>query len=205
MTPCDSDLSIGSHGRISPTDCNMTKNPVLIGMLGRKAGCDVTSPMGAEFLRNDIESITGEHVGLNTIKRIVGILDYEGAHRPVIMNIIAKYLGYDSWSMLESVLKDKISGFSDDSSIVEIASLADGQLIELEWNPDRKVVLRHDHGKSLTVMSSRNSKLLAGDILTLSQIAPGFPLYASEVVRDNISLGNYTAAAEEGIKSITLL
>ena len=183
----------------------MEVNPKLIEMLAQKAGLDVTTARGAEYLCHDIESTTGERIGINTVKRIVGILEYEGSHREMILDIIARYLDFSSWKLLEATLNDKTSGFSKKNGILCLESLAAGQDIAVYWEPGRKIILRHNNGRCFKVVESVNSKLKAGDELQLSQIAPGFPLYASNVRRGEESLGHYTAATVSGIKKIEVL
>lgn len=173
-------------------------------MLCEKAGVDVSTPAGSEWLRNDIEKVTGESLSINTIKRITGALEYEGSHRTMLLDIIARYLGYSSWSLLDQVLQEKTSFFSEENDALTLEKLPQGQLVEIRWDPDRRVLLRHKGDKIFTVIESSNSKLQEGDNLTLSQLAPGFPLYASDVTRDGISLGTYTAASINGVNSISL-
>lgn len=182
----------------------MNGNPILITMLSEKAGINVSTPAGAEWLRNDIEKVTGENLSINTIKRITGVLEYEGTHRTIMLDIIARYLGYSSWSVLDNVLQEKISFFGDEKDTLDLEKLPLGQLLEICWDPDRLILLRHAANRIFTVVESRNSKLQAGDTLKLSQIAPGFPFYASDVTRDGHSLGTYTAATINGVNSIAL-
>ena len=165
----------------------------------------MTTPPGAEFLRNDIESDTGERIALNTIKRIVGILEYKGNHRNETMDIIARYLDHSGWEVLKTVIDNRISGFNDNGRLLNMEELPSSQLVELQWEPDRRIVLQHKEGKLYTVTESENSKLMEGDVLTLSLVAAGYPFYVGEVVRDGKSLGRYTAASVSGIRRITLL
>lgn len=183
----------------------MKNNPALIAMLRNKTGCNLSSPSEAEFLRNDIEAVTGERLGINTVKRIVGILDYEGQHRDYVLDIIARYLNYSSWSLLERDLNNKISEFGTSSSILDLNLLPQNQKIEIKWDPDRKIILEKSNSSHFTVIESNNSKLIEGDILKVTQIAAGFPFYVSDVLRKGESIGKYTAALEDGLKSIKLL
>lgn len=182
----------------------MAVNPSLTLMLETKAGYDVRTPAGAERLCNDILAATGQRLGVNTVKRIVGILEYEGTHRPEILDIIALYLDYPSWRLLEADLGDRISEFSGDG-VIDAETLPPSAKMEIGWDPGRRIIIRHVEGRLFKVEESVNSKLQTGDSLLLSQIATGFPLYVSDVVREGKSLGNYTAATINGIKSIDIL
>lgn len=174
-------------------------------MLEEKAGCDITTAYGATVLRNDIESLTGENLSANTIKRLVGNLPYNSNPRETTLEILAKYLGYDSWQFLNDYLNQKISQFNSGNVFYELEKLPANQRIELEWEPNRKILIRHISGYEYKVISSENSKLLEGDILTLSQIAVGFPFMVRKVIRDGKALGSYTASTELGLKKIMIL
>lgn len=180
-------------------------NPALINLLSKQANCDVTTPYGAGILRNDIEAKTGEYISINTIKRMVGILEPGHSHRLHVMNIVALYLGFASWRMLEAYLERKISGFNAPNPFIDLESLPENRLVGISWAPDRRITLRHLEGKVYRVEESINSKLQPGDLLTLSQAAVGFPFYAGRVERDGNSLGSYTAASQKGISELSLI
>ena len=180
-------------------------NPLLIQLLSDRAGCDVTTARGANVLRLDIEKATGEYISINTIKRIVGLLVYDGNHREQVKDVIARYLGFSSWELLEAYLANSLSDFNTDNPFMELSSLPEGRRIALEWEPDRRVVLRHLEGSAYLVEESLNAKIEKGDIVSVSHVAVGFPFYASDVVRNGKSIGNYTAASRRGIVHIELV
>ena len=183
----------------------MKLDDVFIKLLNQKTGCDVTTAYGATVLRNDIESLTGENLSANTIKRLVGNLPYNSSPRDTTLEILAKYLGYDSWQLLNDYLNQKISEFNFDNVFYELEKLPANQRIEIEWEPNRKILIRHTSGYEYEVIKSENSKLLEGDILTLSQIAVGFPFIVRKVIREGKDLGSYTASTELGLKKIMIL
>lgn len=183
----------------------MKLNDIFIDLLNQKVGCNVTTASGATFLRNDIESVTGENLSANTIKRLVGNLPYDNSPRGTTLEIIAKYLGYDSWQLLNDDLNQKISAFNSDNCFYELDKIPVDQRIKIEWEPNRKILLQHKTGYEYEVISSENSKLIEGDILTLSEIAVGFPFMVKNVVRDGNDLGNYIASPKLGIKNIEIL
>lgn len=171
-------------------------------MLSKKAGYRVDTPAGASRLVLDIESVTGEHLGLNTIKRITGILAYNNSPREATLDIIARYLGYDSWLILSKVINNKVSYFGTESSFIDLNDLPPGAELSFSWEPDRTIRIRHIGEGRYRVIEAENSKLISHDILTLSQIAEGFPLVVKEVERDGKKLGPYMGATPTGIKNI---
>lgn len=183
----------------------MKLNRIVIKMLSEKAKIDVTSKIGAEFLRNDIEARTGEALSLNTIKRLTGILHYDSSPREVTLDIISKYLGYHNWHQLNSNIQNRISDFNIPSNFIDLQGLPIKKEVIVKWQPNRLIHLEHQNNGNFLVIKSENSKLIEGDVLYLSQIAIGFPFMVKEVRRDGNSLGNYTAAQIEGLSSIEII
>ena len=180
-------------------------NQLIIDLLSEKSGVNVKTPEGAGILRNDIESKTGEALSLNTIKRLVGLLPYTSIPRQSTLNILAEYLGFSSWQLLTDFIKGTTSGFNTGKTFIELKELPVDFKLKLTWEPDREIIIRHLGDGRFEIEKSKNSKLQETDILTLSQIAPGFPLIAENVVRQGKSLGNYQAAPKTGIKTICFL
>ena len=178
---------------------------VIIKMLNIRTGCDVTTPAGATFLRNDIESVTGENLALNTVKRLTGVLPCDSTPRTTTLDIVARFLGYNSWNVLMSAIESTVSNFNIPEGFIDLPALKVGQLVQIEWEPDRKIIISHEGNGNYKVTAACNSKLLEGDILQLSHIARGFPFLVREVIRDGKSLGPYTAASETGLHSAKLL
>lgn len=183
----------------------MKLNGVIIKMLADKARVNVETKNGAEFLRNDIESRTGEALSLNTVKRLVGILPYDSSPREITLDIIARYLGYNNWPLLNSAVQNKISDFNVTSGFIDLIELPENSEIIIKWHPDRILHIVHHYKGKYEVRRSDKSKLLEGDILFLSHIAVGFPFMVKEVIRKGETLGNYTAAQIEGIYSIEFI
>lgn len=183
----------------------MKLSPIIIEMLGEKAGCVATTPNGASIIAADIEKATGERLAANTIKRLTGILPYDNKPRETTLNIIARYLGYSSWEVLEEVVESGVSGFGQCNPFIEVGSLPNGKKIRFSWEPDRRVTLIHEDNGVCLVEKSVNSKLRVDDKIELSQIAEGYPLVAKDVVRDGVSLGNYVAAKTTGIHDISII
>lgn len=173
-------------------------------MLSEKANVDVTTKAGAEYLRHDIEARTGESLSLNTVKRLLGILSYDSRPREITLYIIARYLGYNDWEQLQNSIQDKISDFNSPVEFIDLKELPADTVVIIKWNPEREIKLRHIKEEKYIILEAVNSKLQKGDVLSLSQIAVGFPFMAREVVREGKSLGNYTSARLEGVSSIEI-
>lgn len=179
--------------------------PFILSLLENKLGHDLSSAHGASLLREDIESTTGEYLSLNTIKRLVGILPYKFNPRPIVLEIIARYLNFPSWVTLEVYANDHISEFGAQEVMIYLQNLPLKQKIVIEWEPDRKILISHLWDREYLVEESENSKLIKGDILKVSMAGKGIPFMVSSVVREGQDLGTFTAATQRGISGIRIL
>ena len=75
----------------------MIFSPFIQKQLKQKSGVDFQDPSDAAQLALDIETVTGEHVGVNTMKRLLGMIDDEREPRVSTLNIVARYLGFADW------------------------------------------------------------------------------------------------------------
>ncbi len=183
----------------------MKFNKVIIKYLSDQCGVDVSTASGATALANDIEGKTGERLAANTLKRLVGVLPYDFSPRGSTLDIIAAYLGYSSWELFISAINDRVSAFNAENPFIDVSALVPGTRITFGWEPDREISLRCMGGGRCEVIEVANSKLSAGDILVLSQLAEGYPLVAKKVIRNGRNNGSYVAAKITGISNINII
>lgn len=169
-------------------------------LLKQKSGRDFRLSGDCEYLALDIESVTGEHIGVNTLKRLLGFIDDEREPRPSTLDIIARYLDFENWEVL-SIYDDRSnSSFESSNEEIRVSDLSVGQDVLITYLPDRQVEIRYLGTNRFRVLSNMNSKLRAGDEITLTHIVQGYPLLVSEVIRDGESLGSFTAGKAQGIR-----
>ena len=169
-------------------------------LLKQKSGRDFRLSGDCEYLALDIESVTGEHIGVNTLKRLLGFIDDEREPRISTLDVIARYLGFDNWDVL-SIYDDRSnSSFESSNEEIRVGDLSVGQDVLITYLPDRQVEIQYLGLNRFRVLNSINSKLRAGDEITLTHIVQGYPLLVSEVIRDGESLGSFTAGKAQGIR-----
>ena len=178
----------------------MIFSPFIQKQLKHKSGVDFQDPSDAAQLALDIETVTGEHVGVNTMKRLLGMIDDEREPRVSTLNIVARYLGFADWEELRLFDNGSNSDFGDDEEGVLVASsLSEGCMLSISYAPDRVVRLCHLHGDHFVVEHSANSKLKEGDEIVVTHFVKGYPLLVGEVIRNGKSLGRFIAGRERGI------
>lgn len=178
----------------------------LIKRIEAKLGRQLKYSADCELLAQAIEDITGERLGVTTIKRLFGFAGEQVEPRGTTMDIIAQYLGYRDMNHMASKLGNEadISMFTPVDEI-DPAELMEGTQIQISYDPDRVIVMTYIGEGRFIVNESVNSKLRKGDKLHIAQLAKGFELLALDVVRDGMSLGPYHSAKNGGLTSIEII
>lgn len=177
----------------------MKFSPYIIELLREKSGHEIRLSRDCELLTLDVESVTGEHIGVNTMKRLLGFIADERTPRTSTLDIIARYLGYANWDALRLIDENCSNSAFDDRDEYLACYLEKGQQVIISYPPNRELTIENLGDNHFRVVESENSKLQKGDVLTLTHIVRHYPLLVSEVIRDGQSLGAFTAGKAQGI------
>ena len=177
----------------------------ILEMLRNKSGLELNQPSDCEVLSAEIESVTGSHLGVNTIKRLLDILPDGTATRVSTLNIVAKYLGATDWFSLVDTASKSNSQFQMLEGEVCAHDLDKGAILEITYLPDRKLYLEHKGEGIFRVISSIHGSLQEGDLVFIDYLFQNLPLIATNVFRNGESLGRYSAGIKGGIRSIKLM
>jgi len=177
----------------------MKFSPYVTNLLKLKSNKDFRLSSDCEYLALDIESVTGEHIGVNTLKRLLGFIADEREPRTSTLDVIARYLGFENWDVLRIYDEKSNSSFATSSDEIRLSDLKVGQTIQITYLPDRLIEIHYLGANLFRVQKSINSKLQAGDEISLTHIVQGYPLLVSEVVREGNSLGSFTAGKAQGV------
>ena len=177
----------------------MKLSPYITELLREKSGNEIRLSRDCEMLALDVESVTGEHIGVNTMKRLLGFIADERTPRISTLDVIARYLGFANWEALRMVDENSSNSSFDDRDEYLACYLEKDQQVVISYPPNRSVIIENMGNNHFRVIESENSKLLKGDLLTLTHIVRHYPLLVSEVIRDGRSLGAFTAGKAQGI------
>ncbi|MCH5231448.1 MAG: hypothetical protein J1F43_06600 [Muribaculaceae bacterium] len=171
-----------------------------------KFGREITSPSDFDALYLAIKKETGKELSVSTLKRIWEYVKTDSSPRFESLSILARYLGFIDWK--DFINSDKISDSSDflDSDIIESKNLKEGDIVRLNWAPNRECDLKYLGKDRYKVLNAVNSKLQKDDIINCSIFAQGEPLLCYEIERDDkIIAEGYIAARRRGIQTIKLI
>lgn len=168
-------------------------------LLKEKSGRDMRLPSDCDYLALDIETVTGEHIGVNTLKRLLGFIDDERKPRESTLDIIAQYLGFENWEILKCFDDKSNSSFDTDDDAIHVCNLTKGQRIEVSYLPDRLIELEYLGDEKFLVNKSVNSKLSEDDEIKMTHLIEGYPMLVSHVWREGKDLGEFIAGKAQGI------
>ena len=160
----------------------------------------MNTPSMPLLLSESIFSETGEHLSRNTLARLLGLYPEDVDPRRGTLDIIAKYLGYESFEELDQIILKGNSSFLPDEDVEDVLSdqLPVGSTVVLTYKPDRELTLLYKGEEVYTVTKSVNSKLRNGDICVIRQFLQGYPLQVLQVKRGDVCLGRFTAGERQG-------
>lgn len=180
--------------------------PRVYRALSERINQNIHTPAGAEALAIDIESETGIHLGVNTIKRFLGIIESPWPPRKRTLDVIAQYLGYPDYKTMNNGKVYFSSRYSPRGDIlIDMERFYLGMTIEINWTPNSRIVLFHISKGKFEVKQSKNCLLEKGDILHLTQLARGYRFIADKVFRNQNFMGTYIASEDTKITEISIL
>ncbi len=174
-------------------------------LLSKKSGLHLDDGAHLNLLIEKIAEQEHERIGLNTMKRLMGQIKDEREPRPSTLNIVAHYLGFPNWEVMDEATRHYNSMFTSNGGSLASFAVPEGSLVEYTYLPDRKVALRHRTGSTYEVVYNENSQLREGDIVEVGVFMLRFPLIVSDVVRNGQSLGSYIAGKWTGLNSLKLI
>lgn len=179
----------------------------LMSLVEKKFRKSVKTSTDFNALANEIECETSETVSASTLKRIWGYVNMNPMPRQNTLNILARYIGKGDYKSFCDDLKTSAAYHSMffTADFIRSCDLNPEECIEIGWNPDRIVTLKHLGDSHFEVISSKNSKLESGDRFTASNFIKGSPLYISQIQRGSEFTSSYIAGRQGGLNHLRKL
>lgn len=174
-----------------------------IGQIKNKSGLSFDRATDFSALASLIGNETKCTIGITTLKRLFGYIDDPRDTNKGTLNILALYLGYQTWEEYISTMRID-SDWNVESDTVWVIALSLGTTIEVCYL-NRAVtfkVVSAEEGMALKVIDSKNSSLQKDDIAYIDRIRKGEKLEARKVCRGD-SFGSYRTNGE--VRSIKIV
>ena len=163
----------------------------------------VRTTAGFERLAAAIEYELGGGLGATTLKRIWGYIPSQTTPRLTTLNILARYAGHkDFKAFSESLHAEDSSDFVSKRNILTSDDLRPGDRVIVGWAPNRMVTLTFLEGDRFEVSESANAQLRPGDIIEVSCLMLGWPLFVPGIHRDGTVTPPYIAGKAHGLTKI---
>jgi hypothetical protein len=177
-------------------------SPVIHKMLENKIGKHIRYPSDCEALAIDIALETKQAIGVSTLKRMFGFVSDRCEPRTSTLDIIALYLGFNSYNELIINNAENINSIFSSISIISSHELKLGDKVIFCYSPNRKVSLVYLDNSLFRVEECLNSKLKINDVLEINQFILNYPLFVKSVQRDNENIGSYCAGRSSGLTTL---
>ena len=170
-----------------------------------KFGQEIRYSKDCEVLANEISNTTTKKISVSTIKRLFGFAKGIEEPRLYTMDVLAVYLGYKNYDGLMLEFKSATSSEFEIVEEIRVDELNLNVELALHYEPNRWLKLRYLGDSKFELLEVVNSKLLEKDIVVVSHIVRDYPLFLSNVIRQEKNLGSYIAAKISGVTAIRIL
>ena len=162
----------------------------------------MNTPKNFDFLSEEIFARLNVMVSATTLKRLWGYLNEGNTPRISTLTILAQFAGYRDWdSFAESANKGETSSQSNLILSRRLSSFAltKGDIIQLNWLPDRVCNIFYLGECMYEVISSQHAKLQTSDTFHCSIFIEGEPLYVDKLTHGTYHDIAYVAGKKDGI------
>lgn len=147
------------------------------------------------------------NVSTSTLKRLYDYVGYEHKPRMTTLNALSRYIGHPDFSGFVAWLKTSPcynSSFFNADQLMS-SDLRCGDEVEIGWSPNRMVRLEYLGNSRYTVIESRNSKMLFGDVFVTGCFIAEQPLYLPFLERDGERTPPFVAGRNGGLSIVRIL
>ena len=157
------------------------------------------TPADFDWLEERIAAATGERLSASTLMRVWGYRE-SVATRKTTLDILARFLGKNSFSAFVSKDEECVSNIVKGKKLEVASDLHQGDHIRLTWLPDRVCDVLYEGGMRFRVIRSEKTHLQVGDTFECPLMIEGEPLYLDRLQRDGMSPMTYVCGKKGGIR-----
>lgn len=160
----------------------------------------VKTPADFVALSEDIQQKTKQYISISTLKRLWGYVKSNPSHRIDTLNVIASYLGFDSWQDYNRS-KTEESDFLHTGQVLS-QNLDANDIVDFSWNPNRHCQAVCQSDGTFCVTQAENCKLKVGDTFKTLGFFYGEPLYITDLTHDAETGLTYVCGRTHGLTNV---
>ncbi|MCR5131470.1 MAG: hypothetical protein K6C10_08445 [Prevotella sp.] len=173
----------------------------LLKAIEKETGYKMQTPRDFEWLSENVEKRTKEHLSDSTLMRLWG-------YRPSVttrlttLDILSRFLGYADYVTFSQWYSKNKEDQSDEvlASHLSTKELEPGTKLVLTWYPERRCVVQLREDGSYIILEAENTKLSVGDTFQCELFIDGEPLYMNQLVHEGRPPMVYVAGKINGIR-----
>lgn len=172
-----------------------------------KVGRNIVTYSDFNYLYLELKREIPDTPSVSTLKRMWAYVADNSTRSRSTLNSLSRFLGFGDWNeYVEHLMRGNRveSGFLDARTILS-NSLRSGDIVEVEWNPGRKLQVVALGDNRYEVLKSENSKLQPRTQFTTLMFSRGLPLMCVDVSQGETSMDTYVAGSKSGITALRLL
>lgn len=160
----------------------------------------IKTPADFAALSEEIQQVTKQYISTSTLKRLWGYVKSKSSHRIVTLNVLAVYLGYDSW---QDYRCNKVveSDFLHSNQVLA-RNLNSDDVVSFSWSPDRQCQAVRQADRTFRVTQAMNCKLNVGDTFKTLGFFYGEPLYITDLTHDDQTGLTYVCGRIHGLTDV---
>lgn len=160
---------------------------------------DLESRSDFYSLSFEIEKITGEHLGENTLRRLWGKMKGYDTIYIRTLDVLSKYVGCKHYSDFCLKISGKRESVMVESVTFKVEDLCPGDRFRLGWCPDRVCIIEFQGGKTFKAIDCKNATLQNGDSFECSMMVKDFPLFVENLVHGGEMCNGYVMGLVSGL------
>jgi len=170
-------------------------------------GRPIVTPSDFNYLYLEIQKALNEAPSISTLKRLWAYVTNTSSRSISTLNTLSRFIGYSDWrGYVEQLMRhNRVESDFITTNTILSSNLHLGDHIELTWHPGRRLLAEYIGENNFVIREVESSKLLPGTQFSAMIFSKGMPLIISDVERDGIKLGNYSAGDKTGITSLRFI
>lgn len=182
---------------------------LLRALVEKSIGRRVMRPRDFEHLAQCVNSCTGTRISVSTLKRFWGYVSGGGSWRRDTLDALSVMAGYTNWDAFVRYA-DSLSPEDVQSNVVMCrkvvtTELEPGDMLRVQWHPNRDCVFKYLGDSRFVVERSLNSKLNVGDEFSCSLFIENEPLYLTDLQMAGMSSRvDYVCGRDNGVNVIII-
>ncbi len=175
--------------------------------VGIAAGFSISTSRDFEKLHELMQHRISEAVGVSTLKRLWGYIDGYKSVRDSTLDVLSRFVGFPDWQTFvadQCGVDDMQTSHRIITSTLDSSEVAEGACVALEWNPNRRLVIKHLGSGRYEVVEACNTKLDVGDTFCCDRFMMCQPLYVYECHHADMPAAPFVMGKKGGLTKVKI-